>query len=328
MPFTYKYPHPAVTTDCVILTFHEGKLKILLIKRGIEPYKSCWALPGGFLKMDESAEEGALRELREETGVTGCTIKQFHTFSAPGRDPRERVITIAFYALMKWQLAIGADDAEYADWIPVDNLPPLAFDHKEIIEMALKVIKRDIYFEPVGFDLLNETFSMPELQKVYEAILGKEFDRRNFAKKMKHLGILEEAEDSIEDSIMVEGINPETESYVSSLPFLNIEEPGYAVVPNGYNDQYSTGFMADKALEQDIFPPICSDSDNIFSEEESAENTEKRSLKLTKNITTRQRFNYADLNSEIMTPKKKNKSLYRLIKPNYKKLKDDDMIEF
>lgn len=193
MAYTYKYPHPAVTTDCVILTFHEDSLKILLIKRGIEPFKGSWALPGGFIKMDESAEQCAYRELQEETGVTGCTIKQFHTFSTPGRDPRERVITIAFYALMKWQKATGADDAEFADWIPVDNLPPLAFDHHEIIGRAMEAIRRDIFFEPVGFDLLNDVFSMPQLQRVYEAILGKEFDRRNFAKKMKHLNILEEA---------------------------------------------------------------------------------------------------------------------------------------
>lgn len=213
--YTYKYPHPAVTTDCVILTFHEGKLKILLIRRGIEPFKGAWALPGGFLKMDESAEECAVRELREETGVTGCVIRQFHTFSAPGRDPRERVITIAFYALMKWQKATGADDAEFADWIPVDALPPLAFDHGEIVRMAMETIKRDIFFEPVGFDLLNDVFSMSELQSVYEAILGREFDRRNFAKKMKHMGILEEMK---EETPLVEGVS---ESKKLPLPFLN-----------------------------------------------------------------------------------------------------------
>lgn len=214
MSFTYRYPHPAVTTDCVILTFHEERLKILLVRRGVEPFKGTWALPGGFLRMEESAEEGALRELREETGVTGCAIKQFHTFSAPGRDPRERVITIAFYALMKWQKATGADDAEYADWIPVDSLPSLAFDHDEIIKTAMEAIRRDIFFEPVGFELLNDTFSMPELQKVYEAILGREFDRRNFAKKIKHLNILEEAEAELETA-------PGEEENRYPLPFLN-----------------------------------------------------------------------------------------------------------
>ena len=228
MPFIYRHPHPAVTTDCVILTFHEERLKVLLVRRGLEPYKGAWALPGGFLRMDESAEEGALRELREETGVTGCLIKQFHTFSAPGRDPRERVITIAFYALMKWQKATGADDAEYADWIPLDSLPPLAFDHKEIIGVALEAVRRDIFFEPVGFELLNDVFSMPELQKVYEAILGREFDRRNFAKKMKHLDILEEVAESpdcgnsfapLEDSAVCR------EDKVLPLPFLNRPAP-------------------------------------------------------------------------------------------------------
>lgn len=219
MSFIYKYPHPAVTTDCVILTFHEERLKLLLIRRGIEPYKGYWALPGGFLRIDESAEECAYRELQEETGVTGCTIKQFHTFSTPSRDPRERVITIAFYALMKWQKATGADDAEYADWIPVDNLPPLAFDHHDIIKLALETIRRDIYFEPVGFELLNDTFSMPELQKVYEAILGKEFDRRNFAKKIKHLNILDEVSTPADPAASLTTLSQSDKSY--SLPFLN-----------------------------------------------------------------------------------------------------------
>lgn len=232
MIFTYKYPRPAVTTDCVILTFHEDRLKILLIRRGIAPFKGQWALPGGFLRMDESAEQGALRELREETGVTGCAIKQFHTFSDPGRDPRERVITIAFYALMKWRQAVGADDAELADWIPVDHLPHLAFDHDEIVKRAMDAIRKDIFFEPVGFELLNDIFSMPELQKVYEAILGKEFDRRNFAKKMKHLKILEEVIPSASDLRETRPLNSEAIQRASRemttrklpLPFLNINE--------------------------------------------------------------------------------------------------------
>ena len=227
MSFTYKYPHPAVTTDCVILTFHEDRLKLLLIRRGVEPYKGQWALPGGFIKMNESAEECARRELREETGVTGCKIKQFHTFSAPSRDPRERVITIAFYALMKWQKATGADDAEFADWIPLDQLPPLAFDHADIIRHAIEAIKRDIFFEPVGFELLNDVFSMPELQKVYEAILGREFDRRNFAKKMKHLDILEEVTSSPAEprqySAIPDVIPDATPAKSYPLPFLNSE---------------------------------------------------------------------------------------------------------
>lgn len=227
MPYTYKYPHPAVTTDCVIFTFHEGRLKLLLIKRGIEPYRGMWALPGGFLRIDESAEECAARELREETGVTGCPIKQFHTFTAPGRDPRERVITIAFYALMKWQKATGADDAEEADWKPADSLPPLAFDHEEIVRLALDAIRKDIHFEPIGFDLLNDAFSMSELQKVYETILGKEFDRRNFAKKIKHLDILEEVKP---EEPPIEMASDMCCSYESPFPFLNRTEEGWGPV--------------------------------------------------------------------------------------------------
>lgn len=235
MPYTYKYPRPAVTTDCVIFTFHEELLKVLLVRRGVEPFKGMWALPGGFLKMDESAEEGAYRELKEETGVTGCTIKQFHTFSRPNRDPRERVVTIAFYALMKWQKAEGADDAEFADWIAVNMLPPLAFDHEEIIELALETIRRDIFFEPVGFDLLNDIFSMPEVQKVYEAILGKEFDRRNFAKKMKHLDILEEVNHN-DDKVL-------------PLPFLNKPSAAPTTAPPIAYQQNEINYMMDCELE-------------------------------------------------------------------------------
>ena len=189
--YCYRYPHPAVTTDCVIFTFHDSRLKILLIQRGVEPFKGEWALPGGFIRMDESAEECASRELREETGVDNKNVKQFQTFSRPDRDPRERVITIAFYSLMKWQEVEGADDAMNAEWKDIDSLPPLAFDHEQIVREGLQRLRHDIFFEPIGFQLLNEEFSMTELQRVYEDILGKEFDRRNFAKKMKHLQLIE-----------------------------------------------------------------------------------------------------------------------------------------
>ena len=109
--YTYEYPHPSVTTDCVIFGFDGTKLRVLLVERGIEPFKGRWAFPGGFLKMDESAENGALRELQEETGLGGAYIKQFHTFSDPHRDPRERVLTVAYYALVRMQEVKGGDDA-------------------------------------------------------------------------------------------------------------------------------------------------------------------------------------------------------------------------
>lgn len=126
LKYCYKYPHPSVTTDCVIFGFDRTKLKVLLVQRGIEPYKGRWAFPGGFMNMDESAEEGALRELQEETGLEGAYIRQFHTFTAPQRDPRERVITIAYYALVRMQEVKGSDDAADARWFALDEVPQLA----------------------------------------------------------------------------------------------------------------------------------------------------------------------------------------------------------
>lgn len=194
--YTYKYPHPAVTTDCVIFGFDGTKLKLLLIERGIEPYKGSWAFPGGFLRMDESAEEGALRELQEETGLTGAYIEQFHTFSDPDRDPRERVITIAYYALVNISDVRAGDDAAKAQWFALDEIPHLAFDHDRILRTALLHLRERIHFQPVGFELLPEKFTLRELQNLYEAILGVHFDRRNFSKKMLHLDILTQLDET------------------------------------------------------------------------------------------------------------------------------------
>ena len=195
--YCYRYPHPAVTTDCVIFGFDGERLQVLLVERGIEPYKGRWAFPGGFLKMDETAEEGALRELREETGLERAYIQQFHTFSDPHRDPRERVITIAYYALVKIQEVHGGDDAASARWFPLSEIPSLAFDHDYILRMATQRLREEIHFQPVGFELLPEKFTIKELQALYEAILGISFDRRNFAKKMLHLEILTELDETI-----------------------------------------------------------------------------------------------------------------------------------
>lgn len=188
--YCYQYPHPAVTTDCVIFGFDGTKLKVLLIERGIDPYKGKWALPGGFLRMDESAEDGALRELKEETGLETAYIKQFHTFTEPNRDPRERVLTIAYYALVRLQEVTGGDDAARAEWFALDEVPALAFDHDQILRIATRELRRQIHFEPVGFELLPKQFTMKELQSLYEAILDVRFDRRNFYKKMQHLELL------------------------------------------------------------------------------------------------------------------------------------------
>ena len=193
--YTYDYPRPAVTTDCVIFGYDGKELKVLLIERGTEPFKGCWAFPGGFLNMDEDALAGARRELKEETGLENAFIEQFHTFSEPGRDPRGRVITVAHYALVKIQEVEGGDDAAQARWFPIGEVPPLAFDHDRILRMAMSRLKEKIHFEPVGFELLPDVFTMPQLQNLYEAILEVHFDRRNFASKMLKLGILEDTGD-------------------------------------------------------------------------------------------------------------------------------------
>ena len=192
--FTYEYPHPAVATDCVVFGFDGYEMRILLIERGIEPYKGMWALPGGFLRMDETAEQCAIRELREETGLSISHVTQIGAFSGIDRDPRERVVSIAFYALAKKTEVKGGDDAKNAKWIALNALPPLAFDHERILHKALEKIRTDIHFEPIGFELLDNEFTMPELQRLYEAVLGILFDRRNFYKKMMQTGILKDAE--------------------------------------------------------------------------------------------------------------------------------------
>lgn len=192
--FCYQYPHPAVTADCVIFGFDGVSIKILLIQRGIEPFKGKWAFPGGFMKIDETAEECAKRELEEETGLKNASVEQFYTFSDVNRDPRERVITVAHYALVRLSEVKGGDDAAAAQWFAQDKIPCLAFDHDRILRMAMNRLKERICFEPIGFELLPEIFTMPELQNLYEAILRVRFDRRNFYNKMLKLGILAEAE--------------------------------------------------------------------------------------------------------------------------------------
>ena len=195
--YCYKYPHPAVTTDCVIFGFDGSELQVLLFERGIEPFKGKWAFPGGFLNMDETAGEGAMRELKEETGLENAYIEQFNTYSEPGRDPRERVITIAHYALVRIQEVKGGDDAAKAQWFPIDEVPQLAFDHDKILRDAMRKLRERIHFEPIGFELLPEKFTMRELQILYESILGVKFDRRNFAKKMMHYELLNQLDETV-----------------------------------------------------------------------------------------------------------------------------------
>lgn len=195
--YCYKYPHPAVTTDCVIFGFDGQSLKVLLVERGIEPYKGRWAFPGGFLNPDERAEEGARRELNEETGLEGAFIEQFHTYTDPNRDPRERVITIAYFALVRIQEVHSGDDAAKAQWFPIEEVPQLAFDHDRILRDATRKLRERIHFEPIGFELLPDKFTMKDLQLLYEAILDVKFDRRNFSKKMIHYGLLNQLDETV-----------------------------------------------------------------------------------------------------------------------------------
>lgn len=139
--YTYKYPHPAVTTDCVVFALDGTKLKVLLVERGSEPYKGSWALPGGFLNINETAEQCARRELKEETGLNVMHLEQFHAFTDVNRDPRERVISIAFWALVQIAEVNGCDDVVQAQWFSLDELPPLAFDHEQILRMGISVMQ-------------------------------------------------------------------------------------------------------------------------------------------------------------------------------------------
>ena len=197
LKYCYKYPHPAVTTDSVIFGFDGAKLKVLLIERGQEPHKGKWAFPGGFVCMDESCEEGALRELQEETNMSCAYMEQFRTYSNPNRDPRERIITVAYLALVKTQEVQAGDDASKAQWFDINEVPQLAFDHDVILRDALKHLRERIHFQPIGFELLPEKFTMRQLQNLYESILEVHFDRGNFSKKMLHFNILTPLDETV-----------------------------------------------------------------------------------------------------------------------------------
>jgi 8-oxo-dGTP diphosphatase len=181
-----------VTVDIVIFTIHAGTLKVLLVKRGVPPFAGQFAIPGGFVLEDESLEQAALRELREETGVADVYLEQLYSFGDPKRDPRGRVITVAYFALIsagQAPLQAGTDAAEAA-WWPLDRLPPLAFDHDEILTYAVERLRNKLEYTTVGFQLLPAKFTLSELQEVYEAILGKKLDKRNFRRKLALLKIL------------------------------------------------------------------------------------------------------------------------------------------
>jgi ADP-ribose pyrophosphatase YjhB (NUDIX family) len=190
--YCYDYPRPALTTDCIIFGFDGIALNVLLIERKNEPFKGFWAFPGGFVNMDEDTETGAKRELFEETGLKDVYIEQLYTFSDTDRDPRGRVISVTYYALVRSNRynPIAGDDAKSTQWFPVHQLPALAFDHEKIFEIAYSRLKNKIRYQPVCFELLNEQFTFPELLRLYEVILDTQLDRRNFRKKMLNTGLL------------------------------------------------------------------------------------------------------------------------------------------
>lgn len=190
MGYTYEYPRPALTVDCVVFGFDGGDLQVLLIRRGLEPFQGRWALPGGFVHLEETLDEAARRELAEETGLREVFLEQLHTFGAVERDPRERVVSVAYFALVKPTAATAATDAAEAEWFPVATIPPLAFDHAEILATALARLRGKLRYEPLGFELLPAKFTLSQLQGLYEAVLGTALDKRNFRKKVLGFDLL------------------------------------------------------------------------------------------------------------------------------------------
>ncbi len=197
MSFTYEHPRPSLTVDCVVFGIDDEDLKILLIERGVPPFEGQWALPGGFVRMDEDLLEAARRELQEETGLSKAYLEQFQTFGAVGRDPRGRVVSVAFYALVRLRdhRIQATTDACDARWFSVWDVPSLAFDHDAIVQIALGKLKSKVQREPIGFELLPRKFTLSQLRRLYEIVLERELDRRNFRKKILSFGFLEELDE-------------------------------------------------------------------------------------------------------------------------------------
>lgn len=227
LKYCYRYPHFAITADCVVFGFDGENLKLLLVERGLEPYKGMWALPGGFMRPEEPIDLTAERELREETNLSGIYLEQFKVFSNVNRDPRERVVTVAFIALVRpadYEVIAG-DDASNAMWFDFDRLPPLAFDHMDIITEARHHLAETIRIKPVAFNLLNTYFSMSELQRVYEAINGTRYDRRNFQRKALQTGLIKEDKEVMDSaSCMSCIIENDDLSPIASEPTEALEE--------------------------------------------------------------------------------------------------------
>lgn len=191
--YTYQHPRPMVTVDVIVFKLIDERLHVLLVRRARQPFAGHWAFPGGFVEIDESLEHAARRELAEETALDDVWLEQLYTFGRPGRDPRGRTITVAYYALVsadRRTKVAGGDDAERAGWFGLDELPRLGFDHDEILDYALRRLRSKLEYTTAGFQLLPSAFTLSQLQRVYELILGRALDKRNFRRKVLSLGIL------------------------------------------------------------------------------------------------------------------------------------------
>lgn len=201
MSYSYQYPHPAVTTDIVIFTVKDGELNLLLIQRAEDPFKGCWAMPGGFLQMDEDLDRCAARELEEETGLKNVYLEQLYTFGTVARDPRERVISVAYYALIPSDCVTlkAGSDAAAARWFPLSDLPDLAFDHADMLGVAQERLAAKMDYSTIGLQLMPEIFTLSQLQAIYQVASGRERDKRNFRKWVLSLDLLEETGEKFAD---------------------------------------------------------------------------------------------------------------------------------
>lgn len=201
IPYTYEYPRAALTVDCVVFGLDDEELKVMLIQRALPPFEGKWALPGGFVRVDETLEEAARRELEEETGLRNIFLEQLYTFSAVDRDPRERVVSVAYYALVNLRdhNVHAATDASAAAWFGVHDVPSLAFDHAEILQVALERLRGKVRYQPIGFELLPKKFTLTQLQRLYERVLERELDKRNFRKRVLAMDLLVELDEVEQD---------------------------------------------------------------------------------------------------------------------------------
>jgi 8-oxo-dGTP diphosphatase len=203
MTFTYEYPRAALTVDAVVFGFDEqGELKVLLVRRKLDPFKGKWALPGGFVQVNEPLEDAARRELREEAGLDGIFLEQLYTFGDDvKRDPRERVVSVAYYGLVNLDRHTPRADTDASDaaWFAVSDMPSLAFDHERIVEAALTRVRGKVRYQPIGFELLPPKFTLSQLQHLYEAVLERRLDKRNFRKKILGMDVLVETDEIEQD---------------------------------------------------------------------------------------------------------------------------------